>query len=131
MTADAAAAELAAAPFGADRARTAGEALCDDVPPARAEALLQHGPRRARGRGRPLDARPHRHASPVAVPVFVLAADDEMGSAFPARHAERLAIATPTWRSSASPAPATASTTSATTAATTSTRSRASSNTHA
>ena len=33
--------------------------------------------------------------SPVLVPVFVLAADDEKGSAFPTRHAERLAISHP------------------------------------
>ena len=33
--------------------------------------------------------------SPVSVPVFVLAADDERGSAFPTRHAERLAISHP------------------------------------
>ena len=94
-TADAAAAELAAAPFGADRARTAGEALCDDVPPARAEALLQMDPGVLEGAADRSTLAPTDTTSPVAVPVLVLAADDEMGSAFPARHAERLAITHP------------------------------------
>ena len=42
--ADAAAAQLAAAPFGPDRSRTSAEGLGDDVPAARAEALLQMDP---------------------------------------------------------------------------------------
>ena len=94
-TVDAAAAELAAAPFGADRARTAGEALCDDVSPARAEALLQMDPGVLEGAADRSTLAPTDTTSPVAVPVLVLGADDEMGSAFPARHAERMAISHP------------------------------------
>ena len=95
IDADAAAAELAAAPFGPDRSRTSAEALCDDVPPARAEALLQMDPGVLEGAADRSTLAPTDTTSPVSVPVFVLAADDEMGSAFPTRHAERLAISHP------------------------------------
>jgi len=81
-TAQEAAAELAAGP-------TAG-ALCDDTPPARAEALLRMDPGVLEGAIDRSTLAPTDTASPVAVPVFVLAADDAMGSAFPTRHGERL-----------------------------------------
>ena len=87
MTADEAAAELAAAPTAA--------ALCDDVPPARAEALLAMDPGVLEGAIDRSTLAPTDTTSPVDVPVFLLAADDAIGSAFPTRHAERLAITHP------------------------------------
>jgi pimeloyl-ACP methyl ester carboxylesterase len=95
IDADAAAAQLSAAPFGPDRARTVAEALCNDVSPARAEALLQMDPGVLEGAADRSTLAPTDTTSPVPVPVFVLAADDERGSAFPTRHAERLAISHP------------------------------------
>jgi pimeloyl-ACP methyl ester carboxylesterase len=86
MTAEEAAAELAAAPTAA--------ALCDDVPLARAEALLRMDPGVLDGAIDRSTLAPTDTASPVAVPVFLLAADF-MGSAFAAHHAERLAISHP------------------------------------
>ena len=82
VTAEQAAAELAAAP-------TAG-ALCDDTPLARAEALLAMDPGVLEGAIDRSTLAPTDTQSPVTVPVFVLAADDAKGSAFPTRHAERL-----------------------------------------
>jgi esterase len=93
--ADAAAAQLAAAPFGRDRSRTAAEGLSDDVPAARAEALLQMDPGVLEGAADRSTLAPTDTTSPVSVPVFILAADDEQGAAFPTRHAERLAISHP------------------------------------
>jgi pimeloyl-ACP methyl ester carboxylesterase len=95
IDADAAAAELAAAPFGPDRSRTSAEGLSDDVPAARAEALLQMDPGVLEGAADRSTLAPTDTTSPVSVPVYVLAADDERGSAFPTRHAERLAISHP------------------------------------
>jgi pimeloyl-ACP methyl ester carboxylesterase len=92
---DAAGAQLAAAPFGADRSRTSAEGLSDDVPAARAEALLQMDPGVLEGAADRSTLAPTDTTSPVSVPVFVLGADDERGSAFPTRHAERLAISHP------------------------------------
>jgi pimeloyl-ACP methyl ester carboxylesterase len=86
MTAEQVAAELAAAPTSA--------ALCDDVPMARADALLRMDPGVLEGAIDRSTLAPTDTAAPVAVPVFLLAAD-VMGSAFPARHAERLAISHP------------------------------------
>jgi pimeloyl-ACP methyl ester carboxylesterase len=90
-TADAVAAQLAAVPFAPDPARTMGDVMADDALAARAYALLHMDPG-------VLDAATDRStlaatdtAAPVGVPLFVLAADDAMGSAFPTRHAERLA----------------------------------------
>ena len=91
MTAEQAAAELAAAP-SARPARAGG--LCDDVPLARAEALLRMDPGVLEGAIDRSTLAPTDTASPVAVPVFLLAADF-MGSAFAAHHAERLAISHP------------------------------------
>jgi len=93
--ADEAAAQLAAAPFGSDRSRTSADGLSDDVPAARAEALLQMDPGVLEGAADGSTLAPTDTTSPVSVPVFVLAADDEKGPAFPTRHAERLAISHP------------------------------------
>jgi pimeloyl-ACP methyl ester carboxylesterase len=95
VSADAAAAQLAAAPFGPDRARTSAEGLSDDVPGARAEALLQMDPGVLEGAADRSTLAPTDTTSPVSVPIFVLAADDAKGAAFPTRHAERLAISHP------------------------------------
>jgi esterase len=92
---DAAAAQLAAAPFGPDRSRTSAEGLSDDVPAARAEALLRMDPGVLEGAADRSTLAPTDTTSPVSVPVFVLGADDEMGAVFPTRHAERLAISHP------------------------------------
>ena len=86
LTADQAAAELAAAPAAAG--------LCDDTPLARAEALLRMDPGVLEGAIDRSTLAPTDTASPVSVPVFLLAAD-VMGSAFAAHHAERLAISHP------------------------------------
>jgi pimeloyl-ACP methyl ester carboxylesterase len=86
LTAEQAAAELAAAPGAA--------ALCDDVPPARAEALLRMDPGVLEGAIDRSTLAPTDTVSPVSVPVFLLAAD-YMGSALAAHHAERLAITHP------------------------------------
>jgi pimeloyl-ACP methyl ester carboxylesterase len=93
--ADAAAAQLAAAPFGSDRSRTSAEGLSDDVPAARAEALLRMDPGVLEGAADRSTLAPTDTTSPVSVPVFVLGADDEKGAAFPTRHAERLSISHP------------------------------------
>jgi esterase len=93
--ADAAAAQLAAAPFGPDRSRTTAEGLSDDVPAARAEAWLQMDPGVLEGAADRSTLAPTDTTSPVSVPVFVLGADDEKGAVFATRHAERLAISHP------------------------------------
>jgi pimeloyl-ACP methyl ester carboxylesterase len=95
VDADAAARQLAAAPFGPDRSRTSADGLSDDVPAARAEALLQMDPGVLEGAADRSTLAPTDTTSPVSVPVFVLAADDDKGAAFPTRHAERLAISHP------------------------------------
>jgi pimeloyl-ACP methyl ester carboxylesterase len=95
VTAEAAAAQLAAAPFGPDPSRTAGEALCDDAPGARADAMLRMDPGVLEGAADRSTLAGTDTTAPVSVPVFVLAADDAMGAAFPTRHAERLTITHP------------------------------------
>jgi pimeloyl-ACP methyl ester carboxylesterase len=95
IDAEAAAGELASAPFGPDRSRTGAEGLCDDVPAARAEALLQMDPGVLEAAADRSTLAPTDTTSPVSAPVFVLAADDAKGAAFPTRHAERLAISHP------------------------------------
>jgi esterase len=95
VDADTAAAQLAAAPFGPDRSRTSAEGLSDDVPAARAEAMLQMDPGVLEGAADRSTLAPTDTSSPVSVPVFVLAADDEKDAAFATRHAERLAISHP------------------------------------
>jgi pimeloyl-ACP methyl ester carboxylesterase len=91
-TIDAVAAQLAPAPLGPER--TMGEVMAEDAITARAEALLLMDPGvldQAVDRSTLADT---DTSSPVAVPVFVLAADDAM-AAFPARHEERLARSHP------------------------------------
>jgi pimeloyl-ACP methyl ester carboxylesterase len=88
LTAEQAAAEVAAAPTAAG--------LCDDTPRARAEALLRMDPGVLEGAIDRSTLAPTDTASPVTVPVFVLGADDAMGSAFPTRHGERLKRTHPT-----------------------------------
>ena len=95
IDAETAARQLAAAPFGPDRSRTSADGLCDDVPAARAQALLQMDPGVLEGAADRSTLASTDTTSPVSVPVFVLAADDEKGAAFPTRHAERLAISHP------------------------------------
>ena len=95
VTAEAAAAQLAAAPFGPDPARTTGEVLCDDAPGARADAMLRMDLGVLEGAADRSTLAGTDTTAPVNVPVFVLAADDAMGAAFPTRHAERLAITHP------------------------------------
>jgi pimeloyl-ACP methyl ester carboxylesterase len=95
IDAETAARQLAAAPFGPDRSRTSADGLGDDVPAARAEALLQMDPGVLEGAADRSTLASTDTTSPVSVPVFVLAADDEKGAAFPTRHAERLAISHP------------------------------------
>jgi pimeloyl-ACP methyl ester carboxylesterase len=73
----------------------AAAGLSDDVPAARAEALLQMDPGVLEGAADRSTLAPTDTTSPVSVPVFILAADDEQGAAFPTRHAERLAISHP------------------------------------
>jgi pimeloyl-ACP methyl ester carboxylesterase len=89
------AAELAAAPFGPDRSRTSADGLSDDVPAALAEALLRMDTGVLEGIADRSTLAPTDTTAPVSVPVFVLAADDEKGAAFPTRHAERLAMSHP------------------------------------
>lgn len=79
---DEVAAELAAAPGGADS--------CDDVHPAFAYALLAMDPGVLEQAADASTLAVTDTASPVSVPLFLLAADEAL-SAFPSRHAERLA----------------------------------------
>ena len=95
VTADAAAAQLDAAPAGPDFKRTTADVLSDGVSAARAEALLSMDPGVLEGAADRSTLAPTDTTSPVGVPVFVLAADDARGAAFPTRHAERLAISHP------------------------------------
>jgi esterase len=78
-----AAAELAAGPLGPT---SHGDALA-----ARAYALRAMDPGVLEGAIDRSTLAGTDTSSPVDVPVFILAADDAMGSAFPTRHAERLA----------------------------------------
>ena len=81
----------------------AAEALCDDVPRA-GRGAAAHGPRRARGRDRPLDARPHRHHLARLGARLPAGRRRRQGRGLP--DAPRRAPGhhrTPTWRSSASP----------------------------
>jgi esterase len=95
VTVDAAAAQLDAAPAGPDFARTTADVLCDGVAATRAEAMLQMDTGVLEGAADRSTLAPTDTTSPVGAPVFVLAADDARGAAFPTRHAERLAISHP------------------------------------
>jgi pimeloyl-ACP methyl ester carboxylesterase len=90
-TAEAVAAQLAAEPFGPDPTRTMGEVMAEDALGARAEALLSMDPGVLDGAIDRSTLADTDTTSPVTVPVWLVAADDAMGSAFPTRHAERLA----------------------------------------
>ena len=92
-TIEAVAAQLAPAPLGPER--TMGDVMTEDAIAARAEALLLMDPGvldQAADRSTLADT---DTSSPVSVPVLVLGADDSMGSAFPARHADRLSKSHP------------------------------------
>jgi pimeloyl-ACP methyl ester carboxylesterase len=87
------AAQLAPTPLAPDR--TMAEVMAQDAIAARAEAQLAMDPGvldQAADRSTLADT---DTTSPVTVPVTVLAADIERGSAFPDRHAERLARSHP------------------------------------
>jgi pimeloyl-ACP methyl ester carboxylesterase len=87
------AAQLAPAPLGPER--TMADVMAPDAIRARAEAYLLMDPgvlEQAADRSTLADT---DTTSPVDVPVMVLAADDAMGSAFPARHEERLSRSHP------------------------------------
>jgi pimeloyl-ACP methyl ester carboxylesterase len=87
------AAQLAPAPLGPER--TMADVMAPDAIRARAEAYLLMDPgvlEQAADRSTLADT---DTTSPVEVPVMVLAADDAMGSAFPARHEERLSRSHP------------------------------------
>jgi pimeloyl-ACP methyl ester carboxylesterase len=90
-TAEAVAAQLTATPFAADPARSWGDVVTQDALAARADALLRMDPGVLDGATDRSTLADTDTESPLAVPVFLLAADDASGSAFPARHAERLA----------------------------------------
>jgi pimeloyl-ACP methyl ester carboxylesterase len=88
-------AELAAAPFGPDPSRTAGEVNCDDALAARAQSLLWMDPGVLEQAIDRSTLAATDTTSPVSAPVFLLAADDAVGAAFATRHAERLALTHP------------------------------------
>ncbi len=95
MELEAAAARIAAAPYGPDPRPRQGEVLTAEAIAARAHALLHADPG-------VLDAVldgtalvPTDTASPVTVPVTILARGEAMGPAFAPRHAERLASTHP------------------------------------
>src|SRR5262249_51305393 len=92
--ADAAAAEMAASPWGPDPSQTTGEAMADDAPLSRAQALLAMDPGVLEGAVGRSTLAPTDTASPIGVPVLLLAADDAL-SAFPLRHEERLRASHP------------------------------------
>ncbi len=94
VSAEAAAAQLAAAPWGPDPSRTAGEAMADDAPLSRAQALLAMDPGVLEGAVDRSTLADTDTESPVDVPVVLLAAEDAL-SAFPVRHEERLASSHP------------------------------------
>jgi pimeloyl-ACP methyl ester carboxylesterase len=90
---EAVAAQLAPAPLGPQR--TMGDVMAQDAIAARAEALLLMDAGvldQAADRSTLADT---DTSSPVSVPVLVLGADDAMGSAFPAPHADRLSQSHP------------------------------------
>jgi pimeloyl-ACP methyl ester carboxylesterase len=92
-TVDDVAAQLAPAPLGPER--TIGDVMTPDAIRARAEAylLMDVGVlEQAADRSTLADT---DTAAAVDVPIVVLAADEAMGSAFPARHEERLARSHP------------------------------------
>lgn len=92
---EAVAAELAAAPYGPNGSLTVAEAQCDDVPAARAFALLHMDFGVLEG-VMSLDTLGGTDtSSPVAVPVLLVAADEATRPAFSEAHGERLAASHP------------------------------------
>ena len=88
---EAAAAEIAAAPFGPDESVRMGDALHEDALRSRAEAQLHMDPEVLTGAADRATLAATDTRSPVGVPVLILAADDAMNAAFPTRHERRLA----------------------------------------
>jgi esterase len=82
-------AALAPAPLGPERRM--GEVMAPDALRARAEAYLRMDPGVLDQAADRSTLAPTDTSAPVTVPALVLAADDAMGAAFPARHEERLA----------------------------------------
>jgi pimeloyl-ACP methyl ester carboxylesterase len=80
---------LAQAPLGPER--TMGTVMTEDAIAARAYALLAMDPGVLDQAIDRSTLAPTDTSAPVTVPVFLLGADDAMGSAFPERHAARLA----------------------------------------
>jgi len=92
---DTAAALIADGPFGADETVRMRDALHDDAIRARADAQLRMDPEVLTGAADRSTLAATDTTSPVSVPVLILAADDAMAPAFPARHEERLAATHP------------------------------------
>jgi pimeloyl-ACP methyl ester carboxylesterase len=92
-TIDDVAAALVPAPLGP--VRTMGDVMQPDALRARAEAYLLMDPGVLEQAADRSTLAPTDTTAPVAVPVLVLGADDTMGSAFPARHEQRLAASHP------------------------------------
>ena len=88
-TIDDVAAALAPAALGPER--TMGDVMEPDALRARAEAYLLMDPGVLDQAADRSTLAPTDTTAPISVPMLLLAADDAMGSAFPARHEERLA----------------------------------------
>jgi pimeloyl-ACP methyl ester carboxylesterase len=88
-TIDAVAAQLVDAPLGPER--TMGDVMEPDALRARAEAQLLMDPGVLDQAADRSTLAPTDTTAPIGVPTLLLAADDAMGAAFPARHEERLA----------------------------------------
>jgi pimeloyl-ACP methyl ester carboxylesterase len=82
---------IAAAPFGPDPSLRTRDALHHDAVAELAESLLSMDPEVLTGAADRSTLAATDVASPVEVPVVILAADDARGAAFPAAHERRLA----------------------------------------
>jgi pimeloyl-ACP methyl ester carboxylesterase len=91
----AAAALIADGPFGADESVRMRDAVHDDAIRSRADAQLRMDPEVLTGAADRSTLAGTDTASPVTVPVLILAADNAMAPAFPSRHEERLAATHP------------------------------------
>ena len=83
--------EIGDAPFGVDESVRMRDAVHEDALRSRAEALLAMDPEVLSGGADRSTLAATDTASPVGVPVLILAADDAMAAAFPSRHERRLA----------------------------------------
>jgi pimeloyl-ACP methyl ester carboxylesterase len=90
-----AAAEIGDAAFGPHPSVRMRDAVHDDAIRARADAQLRMDPEVLTGAADRSTLAGTDTASPVTVPVLILAADDAMAPAFPSRHEERLAATHP------------------------------------